>query len=124
MILRVPAVRTVLLAAAVSVAGDAAAMVALLLRVHDTGAGPWAVTVLLLAFALPVVVLMGPAGALADRADPRRVLATTALVLALQPAFALGAPSWSAVVPALVPDGSAGRSWPSSRRCAAWPHRP
>ncbi|MBM6401778.1 MFS transporter [Phycicoccus sonneratiae] len=123
-------VRTVLLAAAVSVAGDSAAMVALLLRVHDSGAGPWAVSALLLAFAVPVVALMGVAGSLADRADPRRVLtasaavqviaalglaavdglpATLGLVLVLQTAFALGNPSWTALVPRLVPEGSAGR---------------
>ena len=129
-VLRVRSVRSVLLAAAVSVAGDAAAMVALLLRVHATGAGPWAVSLLLLAFAVPVVLTMGVAGALADRADPRRVLvvtalvqvaaglglaavdglaATVALVLVLQTGFALGNPSWAAVVPRLVPDGAAGR---------------
>ncbi len=129
-VLRVPAVGVVLAASGVSVAGDAAAMVALLLRVHGTGAGPWAVSLLLLAFALPVVLTMGVAGALADRADARRVLVVTALVqagagaglalvdglaatvglvLVLQTGFALGAPSWSAVVPRLVREGAAGR---------------
>ncbi|MGG5257750.1 MFS transporter [Phycicoccus avicenniae] len=129
-VLGVPAVRTVLLAAAVSVAGDSAAMVALLLRVHDGGVGPWAVALLLGAFALPVVLTMGLAGALADRADPRRLLAVTGLVqalaalalaavdglvatlllvLVLQTAFALGNPAWTAVVPRLVPAGTSGR---------------
>ncbi|QIM22669.1 MFS transporter [Phycicoccus sp. HDW14] len=129
-VLSVRAVRTVLLAAAVSVAGDSAAMVALLLRVHGSGEGPWAVALLLGAFALPVVLTMGVAGALADRADPRRLLAATGLVqaaaagalalvdglaatlglvLVLQTAFALGNPAWSAVLPRLVPEGTAGR---------------
>ncbi|MBT9256694.1 MFS transporter [Phycicoccus sp. MAQZ13P-2] len=129
-VLALGGVRVLLLAAAVSIAGDSAAMVALLLRVHDAGAGPWAVSALLLAFGLPVVLLMGPAGTLADRPDPRRLLAATAsvqalaalglalvdglvatfvLVLVLQTAFALGSPAWTALVPRLVPDGSAGR---------------
>ncbi|GGL44567.1 MFS transporter [Phycicoccus endophyticus] len=129
-VLRVGAVRTVLGAAAVSVAGDSAAMVALVLRVHETGLGPWAVAVLLGLLGLPVVLTMGLAGELADRADPRRLLVVTALVqsaaavalaavdgtaatfvlvLVLQTGFALGNPTWSAVVPHLVPEGSAGR---------------
>lgn len=129
-VLAVRSVRLVLVAAAVSVAGDSAAMVALLLRVHASGEGPWAVAVLLGAFALPVVLTMGVAGALADRADPRRLLTVTALVqagaaaglalvdglvptlllvLVLQTGFALGNPAWTAVVPRLVPTGTAGR---------------
>ncbi|WP_207022299.1 MFS transporter [Phycicoccus sp. DTK01] len=129
-VMSVRAVRTTVLAAAVGVAGDSAAMVALLLRVHASGEGPWAVALLLGTFAVPVVLLMGPAGALADRADPRRVLGVTALVQAgaaaalatvdglvatlalvavLQTGFALGNPSWTAVVPRLVPGGAAGR---------------
>lgn len=125
-----PGVRTVLLAAGVSVAGDAAAMVALLLRLHDAGTGPWGVSLLLVAFAAPVVLTMGPAGSLADRADPRWLLLVTALVqvlaagalavadgvattlllvVVLQTGFALGNPAWAAVVPRLVPEGTAGR---------------
>ncbi len=123
-------VRTVVTASAVSTLGDAAVMVALVLRVHATGTGPWAVSLLLLCFALPVVATMGLAGAVADRLDRRRVLvvtglvqaaavgglvlvdglaATCALVLVLQTGFALGQPSWQSVVPTLVPDGEAGR---------------
>lgn len=129
-VLGIRSVRLVLVASAVSVAGDSAAMVALLLRVHASGRGPWSVALLLGAFALPVVLTMGLAGALADRADPRRLLAVTALVqagaagalalvdglaatlllvLVLQTAFALGNPAWTAVVPRLVPSGTAGR---------------
>ena len=128
--LRDRTVRLLLAAAAVSVLGDSAAMVALVLRAHAGERGPWAVSVLLLAFALPVVLTMGPAGALADRAYPRRVLVATALVQTgaalglavvsgvvatvvlvhvLQTAFALGHPTWSAIVPRLVPPGGAGR---------------
>ena len=123
-------VRTVVTASAVSTLGDAAVMVALVLRVHESGTGPWAVSLLLLCFALPVVLTMGLAGAVADRLDRRRVLvvtglaqagavgglvlvdglaATCALVLVLQTGFALGQPSWQSVVPTLVPDGEAGR---------------
>lgn len=123
-------VRTVVTASAVSTLGDAAVMVALVLRVHAAGTGPWAVSLLLLCFALPVVATMGLAGAVADRLDRGRVLvvtglvqaaavaglvlvdgliATCLLVLVLQSGFALGQPSWQSVVPTLVPEGEAGR---------------
>ncbi|MGL5928116.1 MAG: MFS transporter, partial [Dermatophilaceae bacterium] len=125
-----PTVRVILGASAVSLIGDAMAMVALVLRVHGAGHGPLAVTALLLCFAAPVVLTMGIAGALADRVDPRRLLATTALVQAaaagglavvdgllatfalvalLQTAFALGSPAWTTVVPSLVEPEDVGR---------------
>ncbi|HET8769221.1 MAG TPA: hypothetical protein VFM86_17975, partial [Pedococcus sp.] len=105
----------VLGAGALSVAGDSAAMVALVLRAHATGGGAAPVAALLLCFALPVVATTGAAGALADRADPRRLLlvaglvqagaaaglalvddlvTTCLLVLVMQTGFALGQPVW------------------------------
>ena len=58
-------VRLAVPAVALSVLGDAMAMVALTLRVHASGAGPYAVAGLLLCFALPVVLTMGLAGSVA-----------------------------------------------------------
>ncbi|MFC8503098.1 MFS transporter [Pedococcus sp. NPDC057267] len=125
-----PGVAVVLAAGALSVAGDSAAMVALVLRAHADSGGAAAVTALLLCFALPVVATTGAAGALADRADPRRLLlvaglvqagaaaglavvddlATTCLlVLVMQTGFALGQPVWGAVGPALVGERRVGR---------------
>ena len=57
-----------------SVLGDAAAQVALVLRVHEDGGSAWAVTTLLLAGVLPAVFLARPAGATADRYDSRALM--------------------------------------------------
>ena len=117
-------------AACASITGDAMAMVALLLRVHDSGAGPYAVTMLLVCFSLPVVVTMGLAGEVADRVDPRVVfglghgaqvaalvglaltdglVATYGLVLVLQTGFAFSNPLWSSVLSRAVGDDHVGR---------------
>lgn len=122
-------VRLAVPAGAVSVAGDAMAMVALTLRIHSTGDGPYAVAVLLACFSLPVVLTMGVAGSLSDRADPRLVLgvggavqvlaaaglatwhsvpATLALVLLLQTGFAFTNPVWSSVLTRAVGDERVG----------------
>src|SRR3954454_16355294 len=63
-------------ARAVSFLGDEVALVALLLRIHDSGGGPRGVAALLLAAAIPTVVLAPWAGRVADRYDSRRVLVT------------------------------------------------
>ena len=126
----VPGVAVVLTAGALSIAGDSAALVALVLRAHGHGGGAAPVTVLLLCFALPVVATTGAAGALADRADPRRLLlvaglvqagaaaglattddltTTCLLVLVMQTGFAVGQPAWGAVGPALVGEHRVGR---------------
>ncbi len=123
-------VRLAVPAAAVSITGDAMAMVALILRVHDSGAGPYAVTALLVCFSLPVVVTMGLAGEVADRVDPRVVfglghgaqvaalvglaltdglIATYGLVLVLQTGFAFSNPLWSSVLSRAVGDDHVGR---------------
>ncbi|MDU0313501.1 MFS transporter [Phycicoccus sp. M110.8] len=125
-----PGVAVVLGAGALSVAGDSAAMVALVLRAHADSGGAASVAALLLCFALPVVATTGAAGALADRSEPRRLLlaaglvqaaaaaglavvdglaATCLLVLVMQTGFAVGQPVWGAVGPALVGEERVGR---------------
>ncbi|MBK8728963.1 MAG: MFS transporter [Tetrasphaera sp.] len=122
--------RILLIAGALSLAGDAMAMVALVLRVHASGAGPYAVSGLLWCFALPVVVTMGLAGRASDRIDSRRLLvasglvqalaaaalslvddlwATFASVLVLQTAFAFGNPVWTTLLPRVVGERLVGR---------------
>ena len=117
-------------ARAISVAGDAAAMIALLLRAHAWGLGPLGVTALLASFGLPIVLLMGVAGRIADRYDSRRILvlggtlqagaaaglavaddlvATCVLVLLVQSAHAVLQPTWSALVPRVAGEALAGR---------------
>ena len=126
---RVWDVRLALPAATLSLVGDAMAMVALTLRVHDSGAGPYAVALLLVCFSLPVVLTMGLAGEVADRADPRVVVglgcalqvaacvalatwhslpATYGLVLVLQTGFAFMSPVWSSVLTRAVGDAHVG----------------
>jgi MFS family permease len=67
-------------AQAVSFFGDQVAVIVLVLRLHDHGAGAWGVAGVLAAGALPVVLVSPVAGVLADRWDSRRLLlASTAL---------------------------------------------
>ncbi len=129
-LLAVRDVRVVVPAAALSMAGDAMALVALLLRVHDSGAGPYAVMALLMCFSLPAVLTMGLAGAVADTHDARLVIAvagvaqvgaglglalvhgtvaTCLLVLVLQTGFAFSSPVWSALVPRIAGEELVGR---------------
>lgn len=123
-------IRLVLPGRAVSYAGDSVALVALMLRVSDTG-GPAAVTVLMLAFAVPMVVMIPVAGRIVDSYDSRVVLvgsslvqaaaavglalvhglaATVALVCVLQAGQAVSGPAWSALIPRIVGDGMTGRA--------------
>lgn len=109
--------------------GDGAAKVALLLRVHDSGAGSAGLAVMLVLFALPLVLLAGVAGALADRRDPRPVLlgaaflqlaaalalaswtdlvSTGVSVLVLQTGFALANSAWVVALPGLVEEEHVG----------------
>lgn len=115
--------RLLLAAFAFSVMGDGAAKVALLLRVHDSEVGSAGLAVVLGLFALPVVLLVGVAGALADRRDPRPVVlatgtlqilaaavlawrtdlvGTAAAVLVLQTGFALANSTWVVALPRIV----------------------
>lgn len=123
--------RIAAVARAVSFLGDEVALVALLLRVHDTGAGPSGVAALLLVAAVPTVVLAPWAGRVADRHDSRTVLVAAgtaqaivcvalawatwlpvvlALVVALQAVQAVALPAWGALVPTLVGDERAPRA--------------
>src|SRR5689334_16526166 len=107
--------RLVMPARALSYIGDALALFALVLRVHDQGHGTAGMAVLLAAFSLPPVLLMGVAGHVSDRFDSRRVLlasttvellacaglalvgglaATVALVVLLQLGQAVSNPTW------------------------------
>lgn len=118
-------------ARAVSFLGDEVALIALLLRIHDTGGGPRGVAALLLAAAIPTVVLAPWAGRVADRYDSRRVLVTCglvqatlclalafttpilgvlALVACLQAVQAVVGPAWAALVPEIVGEGETGRA--------------
>lgn len=122
-VLRVADARWVLLGLALSVLGQGAAQVAIVLRAHDSGVGPTGLAVVLVLLALPVVLLSGVAGALADRHDPRPVVVPAALVqlvaavgltlwddllltgawlVVLQTGFALANSAWVVALPRLV----------------------
>src|SRR6266702_251935 len=62
------------IARAVSLPGDEAALVALTLRLHDSGAGAWWIAALLVSGMAPLVLLAPIAGALVDRYDSRMLL--------------------------------------------------
>lgn len=107
-------------------------MVALVLHLHDSGAGPAATAALFGCLALPTVALMGIAGRVADRHDSRHILvlghlleAAACLLLAgivsgapwwwclpavalLQVGAAFANPVWSALVPRIVGDDRIG----------------
>ncbi|KGN37972.1 hypothetical protein N803_12990 [Knoellia subterranea KCTC 19937] len=121
--------RLVLGASVVSMVGDATALVALLLKLHEEGHGPLAVMALLICFALPIVATMGLAGSVADSHDPRRVLVLALAVQAagaiglvvapsvvwvcaaavvMQTGFAFANPVWSAVMPRVVGEDLSG----------------
>lgn len=128
-------IRLVLPARAVSYAGDSIALVALMLRVSKDG-GPGAITALLLAFALPTVVMIPFAGRIVDGHDSRKVLvwasllqagagvglafshglmATLALVCVLQLGQAVAGPAWGALIPRIVGEELVGRSTGTSQ---------
>ena len=114
----------------VSLAGDALAMIALILRVHSQGGGTAGIALLMIAFALPTVLAMGVAGHIADRFDSRPVLlistavqmlacaglasfenrwSTYAFVVLLQCGQAVANPTWGALTPRIVGDEDMGR---------------
>nr|WP_272954652.1 MFS transporter [Kribbella sandramycini] len=118
-----------------SYAGDAVALVALMLRVAEYG-GTRAVMFLLLAFAVPTVVMIPVAGRIVDSYDSRHVLicasllqaaagvglafssdlaSTLALVCLLQLGQAVAGPCWGALVPRIVGDGLVGRATGTSQ---------
>ena len=67
---------------AVSVTGDAAAIIALVLRLHAHGQGGWTIAALMLAGSAPMIVLSPLAGRLVDRVDSRTAIASSALAQA------------------------------------------
>lgn len=69
-------------ARAVSAAGDLLAAIALVLELQQRGMGGFAVAAILIAAAVPPVLLVRWAGRLADRADSRRLLMVTGLAQA------------------------------------------
>src|SRR4051812_43690582 len=74
--------RLLVTAVGLSSLGDNVALVPLAVLVQERGGSGAAVAGLFVALWLPAALLAGPAGLLADRVDPRRVLAATALVAA------------------------------------------
>jgi MFS family permease len=122
--------RLVVPARTLSFVGDELAMIALTLRVHDQGGSALGIALLMAAFALPTVLMMGVAGSVADRVDSRRVLlvstvvqvaacaglalvsgswATYLLVVVLQCGQAVANPTWGALVPRIAGDQDVGR---------------
>lgn len=125
----------------VSVAGDSAALVALLLELHTVAVG-W-VSAVLAAELVPFVVLAGVSGRLVDRVDNRRLLvlallgqalvvaplavvrtpwAIVALVLALAAVSTVVRPAVSAMVPVLAGEERAttGYAWVATGNGVGW----
>ncbi|MFL6074193.1 MAG: MFS transporter [Mycobacteriales bacterium] len=74
---------TVALGRAVSTLGNEVALIALMLRVHDSGDGSWAIAGLLAAGTLPLVLFAPLAGSLVDRYDSRLLIVASSLIQAL-----------------------------------------
>ncbi|HEX9232228.1 MAG TPA: MFS transporter [Jatrophihabitantaceae bacterium] len=110
-------------ARAVSLLGDEAALVALTLRLHDGGSGAWWIAVLFVAGMAPLVLLAPIAGALVDRYDSRVLLVWSglaqtaaclvlvqlhsvplvlALVAVLGAGQAVNGATWQALLPSIV----------------------
>lgn len=122
--------RLIVPARALSFFGDSVAMVVLALKVAESG-HPVQMTLVLIAFSLPMFVLAPWAGRLVDEHDSRRLLVTAGIVqvtaslgLVLAPNFAaivacvlllqagqsVTGPSWSALVPRIVGDDLIGKA--------------
>jgi MFS family permease len=78
-VLRRRDVAILVLATAISVTGDAAAVIALLLRLHAHGGSGWVIAGLFLASGAPMIVLSPLAGGLVDRIDSRTAIAASAV---------------------------------------------
>ncbi|HET9126975.1 MAG TPA: MFS transporter [Propionibacteriaceae bacterium] len=115
----------VVVARALMMAALSVVTVSLLLRVHDSGHGPWATSAVFVVLAVPSVLGMGVAGNLADRVDSRvllvaalaaQVVATLALgsraglawtlawLFVFEAGFVVASPVWTALVPRIVGD--------------------
>jgi MFS family permease len=111
------------IARAVSLLGDEAALIALTLRMHDAGGGAGAVAALFVAGMLPLVACAPLAGRLVDRYDSRQLLVwsglaqatlcvvlagthavplSLALVAALGVGQAVNGATWQALLPSIV----------------------
>ncbi|MDQ3308198.1 MAG: MFS transporter, partial [Actinomycetota bacterium] len=122
--------RLVLPARALSFFGDSIAFVVLSLRISESER-PALMTLLFIAFALPLFALSGIAGRLVDEHDSRRLLvgagalqvvaslglvmapdvtAMLGCVLLLQTGQAVTGPTWAALVPRIVGDAHVGRA--------------
>jgi MFS family permease len=127
-------------AKAVSAAGDLLAAIALVLELQQRGMGGFAVAAILIAAAVPPVLLVRWAGRLADRADSRRLLVLTglaqagacvalafaggvaeiiALVAVLAAGLALTQPCLSALLPDMVTPGELPRAMALSQTATA-----
>lgn len=123
-------VRLILPARTLALAGNAMAIVTLLLRAHDRGVGTVGVAALLVCLALPAIGMMGLAGRLADTHDSRLLLSAgigvqvvAFCVLAWSPSFsvtlvgvllletgqAVIGPVWTGLLPRVVGDENVGR---------------
>jgi MFS family permease len=127
--------RWVAVGRAVSTLGDEVALVALLVHLFMTGARTAGVSALLVAAALPAVLLAPWAGRLVDRTDSRWLLVSTgvlqaiacgavawvlvadaalwvllAAVIALQSLQVVAGPAWQVLVPTIVGDADTGKA--------------
>jgi len=109
----------------VAVLGNGIVVTALLLQLHDAGAGGWAIAALLAAGSAPIVLLAPVTGMMVDRFDSRKLIVASSLwqsatcallafvdhvgvVLALVVLNAMGTavvvPAFGALTPLMVPD--------------------
>ena len=124
-LLHSPDAAAVVVARALMMAALSVVTVALLMRVHDAGHGPWATSAVFVVLAVPSILGMTVAGNLADRVDSRTLLigalgaqlvATLALgsradlawtlawLFVFEAGFVLASPVWTALVPRIVGD--------------------
>lgn len=129
-LLRIPDARIAFSARAVSQLGDSMTLIALMILIARTGR-PLDLTVLLVAFAVPVVGLASFAGRLVDTRDSRTVLTVSALVqvvgsagllvstslawqvgciLLVQSGQAVAGPGWGALLPRIVGEEQVSRA--------------
>lgn len=114
-----------------SFVGDEVALTTLILVMHDRGHGPSSVALLLIAAAVPTVLLAPVAGRVADAVDSRTILTVAngmaavaalamatapsawtllGLVVALQATQAFANPTWAALTPRIVGEELTGRA--------------
>lgn len=123
-------VRIAIPARAVSQLGDSVLAIVLLLYIQHAAVGVWPVALVLAVESVPLVLLMGIAGQVADRYDSRAILVTATagqvfactvlafthvltvmflLLLVIQTGQAFAAPTWTALMPRVVGEEGIGR---------------